>query len=72
MAMITTQEAAELLGVSVRRVTALIKSGKIPSERFGRAHVINEDDLKLVAERKVGRPRNTKAGDNQKSRVVGK
>ena len=53
---LTTQEAAEKLSVSVRRVNALINSGNLPSERIGRSHVIKESDLKLVKDRKPGRP----------------
>ncbi|MDQ4120478.1 MAG: helix-turn-helix domain-containing protein [Acidobacteriota bacterium] len=54
--LITTREAAEKLGVSMRRVTALIKEGRLPSTQIGREHLINESDLELVRERKAGRP----------------
>ncbi len=54
--MLTTKEAAERLGVSVRRINALIESGQLPSERFGRSHAIRESDLMLVEDRKPGRP----------------
>jgi excisionase family DNA binding protein len=53
---LTTIEAAEKLGVSIRRVVALINSGNLPSTRIGRSHVIKESDLKLVKDRKPGRP----------------
>ncbi len=53
---LTTQEAAEKLNVSIRRVVALINSGDLPSSRIGRSHVIKESDLKLVKDRKPGRP----------------
>lgn len=53
---ITTDEAAQKLGVSVRRIVALINSGDLPSSRVGRSHVIKESDLKLVENRKPGRP----------------
>ncbi len=56
MKLLTTQEAAEQLGVSVRRVTELITSGRLPAERFGRAYMINDSDLKFVEDRKPGRP----------------
>lgn len=55
--MITTAGAAERLGISVRRVQELINSGRLPAQQFGRTYVIDEDDLKLVEERKPGRPR---------------
>ena len=54
--MLTTPEVAQKLGVSTRRVLALIKSGRLPSEQYGRDHLIKESDLKLVENRKVGRP----------------
>ncbi|MBA3334548.1 MAG: helix-turn-helix domain-containing protein [Acidobacteria bacterium] len=56
MDLITTKEAAEKLGVSMRRVTALIKDGRLPSQQVGREHLIKESDLELVRERKPGRP----------------
>ncbi len=58
--MITTKEAAENLGISMRRVLALIKDGRLPSKQFGRDHLINPADLELVRERKVGRPKKPK------------
>jgi excisionase family DNA binding protein len=54
--MLTTREVAERLGVSQARVRALIQSGRLPSQQFGRDHLINESDLKLVEDRKPGRP----------------
>lgn len=54
--MLTTPEVAERLGISVRRVQALIKAGRLPSQQFGRDHLIKEGDLKLVEDRKPGRP----------------
>jgi excisionase family DNA binding protein len=53
---LTAQQVAERLGVTVRRVQAMIKDGRLPATRFGRALVIRESDLALVADRKAGRP----------------
>jgi excisionase family DNA binding protein len=53
---LTAQQVAERLGVSVRRVQAMIKDGRLPASRFGRALVIRESDLSLVADRSPGRP----------------
>jgi excisionase family DNA binding protein len=53
---LTTDQAAKKLGVSIRRVVALINSGNLPSSRIGRSHVIKESDLKIVENRKTGRP----------------
>jgi excisionase family DNA binding protein len=59
--LLTTGQAAVRLGVSERRVRAMIKAGRLPSQRIGRDHLIREEDLKLVADRKPGRPRNAGA-----------
>lgn len=56
MKMLTTKEAAERLGVTDVRVRAMIVSGRLPAEKFGKAHMIRESDLKLVEDRKPGRP----------------
>jgi len=57
MNMLTTKDAAERLGISVRRVHALIESKRLPAHKLGRDYVIKEKDLKLVEDRKPGRPR---------------
>ncbi len=61
MSTLTTDQAASLLGVTPSRVRVLIRNGRLPAQKFGRAHVINENDLKLVADRPVGRPKATQA-----------
>jgi excisionase family DNA binding protein len=57
MALITTNEAAVKLNVSRRRVLALITDERLPAQKMGRDYFIEEADLKLVAERKPGRPK---------------
>ena len=59
--MLTTQEAAERLGVTSIRVRQLISGGRLPAEKFGRDYMIKEEDLKLVEGRKPGRPPTAKA-----------
>ena len=61
MKLLTTKEAAERLGVTVTRVQQLIAAGRLPAEKMGRDFFIKEDDLKLVADRKPGRPRKAQA-----------
>ena len=56
MNLLTTKEVAERLKVSVRRVHALIQDNRLPAQKFGRDYMIKEKDLKLVENRKVGRP----------------
>ncbi len=55
-ASLTTQQVAERLGVTVSRVRQLVLEGRLPAEKFGRDLMIKESDLKLVADRKPGRP----------------
>jgi hypothetical protein len=43
--------------VTDARVRAMILAGRLPAQKFGRAHIIREVDLKLVKDRKPGRPR---------------
>lgn len=50
--MYTTKEAAEKLGISVRRVNALVASGDLQAERFGRAWMLDE---RSVSERAANR-----------------
>jgi excisionase family DNA binding protein len=56
MNLLTTAQAAERLGVSQRRVVALIRAGRLPTVRAGLIHLIDPADLQLVKERKPGRP----------------
>lgn len=53
---LTTAEAATRLGVSVRRVQQMVKSGQLPADTFGGSLMIQAGDLALVADRKPGRP----------------
>lgn len=55
-ASLTTRQAAERLGVTDSRIRHLVLEGRLPAEKFGRDLVIRERDLRLVADRKVGRP----------------
>lgn len=57
---LTTKEVAERLKVSAARVRQLVLSGELPATKFGRDLVIKESDLKLVAERPIGRPKTLK------------
>jgi excisionase family DNA binding protein len=61
MNLLTTSEVAARLGVTMKRVQAMIRDGRLPAEKRGRDYFINEDDLKLVADRKPGRPRKAQA-----------
>lgn len=54
---IGTKKAAARLGISVRRVQALIAAGRLPAEKIGNSFAIRESDLKLLDGRKNGRPK---------------
>jgi excisionase family DNA binding protein len=57
MKLLTTKDAAEKLGVSVRRVRALIAEGKLEAQQLGREYVIEEKALdKVKTYGKSGRP----------------
>ena len=46
--MLTTKQVAQKLGVTTRRVTALIKAGKLKAQKIGRDWIIKESDLANV------------------------
>jgi excisionase family DNA binding protein len=54
---ISTKKAAELIGVSQRRILAMIAAGQLPnSQRVGTIHLVKRADLDAVKDRKPGRP----------------
>ena len=55
--LISSKIAAEKLGISIRRVQALVTSGKLPAQKIGNSFVIQEEDLEFVKERTPGRPK---------------
>ncbi len=61
---LTTREVAERLGVTAARVRQLVLSGDLPAEKFGRDLMIKETDLRLVADRPMGRPPKAKPGQS--------
>ena len=56
MKLLTTAEVAERLGVHQTRVQVLIREGRLPAQRFGKMFLVDEKHLKLVADRRPGRP----------------
>ncbi|MRR30746.1 helix-turn-helix domain-containing protein [bacterium] len=54
----TVSDAAVELGVSVPRIYALVRNGRLEAERFGRRMlVINEQSVKNFTRLPAGRPR---------------
>jgi len=60
--LLTTEEVAARLEVTPGRVRAMISAGRLPAQQFGRVYLVKAGDLKLVADRKVGRPAAKKGG----------
>jgi len=62
MAVIGTDEAAKRLKVSVRRLTAMIRSGIVKAQKIGRTWVLEESEVTRVQKisRPPGRPRKKK------------
>ena len=56
MTYLSTRDAATRLGITPRRVLALVKSGRLPSVKIGPAHMILVTDLVKVTDRPNGRP----------------
>lgn len=48
---------AERLGIGQDRVRDLIHAGRLPAKKLGRDYFMEEKDLKLVKNRKPGRPK---------------
>jgi excisionase family DNA binding protein len=59
--LVTTTEVAEVLGVSRRRVQALIKAGRLPARAYGTGRtsmlLIARADLEAFKVKPVGRPK---------------
>lgn len=70
MKLLTTAEVAERLGVHRTRVNVLIKEGRLPAQRFGRAYLVLEKDLQLVSERPVGRPAKESKSQDIKKKTI--
>ncbi len=68
MGLITTSEVAERLGVHRSRVQVLIQEGRLPAQRFGKVYLVEEADLKLVRDRKPGRPKKSITGKSSKKK----
>lgn len=58
--LLSTNEVAVKLGVTPIRVRAMIRAGRLPAQKIGRDYVVREPDLRLVENRKSGRPHKEK------------
>lgn len=62
---LNTAATARELGVSKRRVQALINSGRLPARKLARDWLILRVDVELVRERRPGRPRKSEDQEAQ-------
>jgi excisionase family DNA binding protein len=60
MEIVNTAQAAQVLGITRRRVNALIKEGRLPATKLGRDWAIGQDDLEAFA--KLPRPTGKRVG----------
>ncbi len=56
MKLLSAKQAGKILGVNDSRVRQLILAKRLPAIKIGDSWVIQEKDLKFVANRKPGRP----------------
>lgn len=62
MNFLTTKEAAEKLGLSIRAVQKMIESGRLKANRVGRDYLIPMESLKNIERKsKAGRPPKVKS-----------
>ena len=56
MKLLSAKQAGKILGVNDSRIRQLILAKRLPAIKIGDSWVIQEKDLKIVADRKPGRP----------------
>jgi excisionase family DNA binding protein len=52
---LTTKEAAQILGISDRRVRQMILNGQLSAKSFGHVLTLSRSDVEMLRARKVGR-----------------
>jgi excisionase family DNA binding protein len=70
--LLTTQQAAERLGITDSRVRQLVLEGRLQAQKFGRSNMIRAADLKAVEGIKRGRPPKPKTGKIESGHKKGK
>ena len=66
--LLTTSEAADKLGVSIRAVQIAIKSGRLQAQKMGRDFMIRQSALKEIIRKPAGRPAKPKAAKKGESK----
>jgi excisionase family DNA binding protein len=69
--MITPQNVADKLGITVYRVHQMIREGKLNATAYGRFYLIAESDLASVLVRPRGRPKKEGAAEDEQVEAKG-
>ena len=69
---ITTNEAADVLGVTRQRVLQLIADGRLKAEKFANVYMIRRPDLDLIEAKPMGRPPKAKAEEKPAAKKRGR
>ncbi len=54
--LLSTAEAAERLGLTIRAVQKMIEAGRLEAQKIGRDYVINPSSLENIPKSAAGRP----------------
>ncbi len=65
--MLTTREAAKRLGVTMKRVQAMIRDDRLPAQKVGRDYIIQALDVERLERRPAGRPPKVAPDENKRS-----
>jgi excisionase family DNA binding protein len=61
--LLSTKEAAEKLGVTVRAVQLAIQDGRLEAKKIGRDYMIYESALSRIVKKPAGRPPKAKSAE---------
>jgi excisionase family DNA binding protein len=68
--LLTTSEVCEILGISKQRLNQLILDERLPATKIKGEWRIKREDLKLVEDRKPGRPRKGEEEEKEESETT--
>jgi excisionase family DNA binding protein len=69
--LLTTAEAADRLGLTIRAVQKMIEAGRLEARKVGRDYLIAPAALEHIPKQAPGRPPKSKASTNGASRKKG-
>lgn len=68
---VSTNDAANVLGVTRQRVLQLIQDGRLKAQKFANVYMIRRGDLAHIEEKPMGRPPKSKANGADTSKKKG-